>query len=119
VEFSIGTTYDTPYESLERIPTLLKTIVKNQEKVRFERAHFQGYGNSALTFEVYWVLSADSNVYMDIQQAINLAVFRTFEEEGIKLAHPSSTFHVEGLKELLAATGDDSAMPLRRVAGRR
>ena len=52
VEFSIGTTYDTPYESLERIPTLLKTIVKNQEKVRFERAHFQGYGNSALTFEV-------------------------------------------------------------------
>jgi small-conductance mechanosensitive channel len=120
VEFSIGTTYDTPYESLERIPTLLKTIVKNQEKVRFERAHFQGYGNSALTFEVvYWVLSADSNVYMDIQQAINLAVFRTFEEEGIKLAHPSSTFHVEGLKELLAATGDDSAIPLRRVAGRR
>ena len=32
--------------------------------------------------------------FMDIQQAINLALFRRFEEEGIEFAFPTRTVHV-------------------------
>ena len=33
------------------------------------------------------MLTADYNVYMDTQQAINLEIFRRFDEEKIELAH--------------------------------
>src|ERR687892_520628 len=48
-----------------------------EELVRFDRAHFARYGDFALIYEVvYWVLSADFNVSMDIQQRINLTLYR-------------------------------------------
>jgi small-conductance mechanosensitive channel len=52
--------------------------------VRFDRAHFAAYGDWALKFEVvYFVLDADFNKYMDIQQAINLKIKEEFEKNEI------------------------------------
>jgi len=100
VPFKIGVTYQTPRELLEKIPTILREAVeaRGSDKVRFDRSHFQAYGDFALTFEtVYYVLSPDFNVYMDCQQAINLAIHRRFEEEGIEFAYPTQTlFLVRG-----------------------
>jgi len=39
---------------------------------------------------VYFVDSPDYNLYMDTQHAINLAVFRCFDEHGIEFAHQAS-----------------------------
>ena len=59
------------------------------------RAHFKAYGDSSLDFEiVYWVKRPDYNTYMDIQQRINLEMFRRFGEEGIDFAYPTRTLHV-------------------------
>ena len=70
-------------------------IIEDQDLVRFDRAHFQGYGDFALTFEtVYYVLSPDYNVYMDIQQAINLEIYRQFEERQIRFAYPTQTLYL-------------------------
>jgi len=94
VPFKIGVTYQTPRETLEKIPQILREAVESlgEEKVRFDRSHFQGYGDFALTFEtVYYVLSPDYNVYMDCQQAINLRIHQRFEEEGIEFAYPTQT----------------------------
>jgi small-conductance mechanosensitive channel len=94
VSFKIGVTYQTPREKLEGIPTILREAVEAQgsDTVRFDRSHFQAYGDFALTFEtVYYVLSPDYNVYMDCQQAINLAIHGRFEEEGIEFAYPTQT----------------------------
>ena len=64
-------------------------------KVRFDRAHFQKYGDFALIFEiVYYVLSADYADYMDIQQAVNLEIYEVFEKEGIEFAYPTQTVYV-------------------------
>ena len=38
---SLAVTYDTPTETLERIPAMLQDIIELQEHTRFERAHFQ------------------------------------------------------------------------------
>lgn len=96
VVFSIGVTYQTPAEKLERIPGLIHEVVEAQEHVRFDRSHFASYGDSALNFEtVYYVESSDYAQHMDILQAVNLALFRRFEREGIEFAYPTQTLFLE------------------------
>jgi len=95
VVFTVGVTYNTPYEKLSAISTMLKSIVERQQLVRFDRAHFKEYGDSSLVYEVvYFVKSPEYNVYMDIQQAINLEIYRRFQEEGIEFAFPTRTLYV-------------------------
>ena len=94
VVFSLGVTYQTPAETLRAIPDILREAVQSQQQVRFDRAHFQKYGDFALIFEVvYYVLSADYNEYMDIQQAINLRIYERFDAEGIEFAYPTQTLY--------------------------
>ena len=96
VAFSFGITYQTAYEKLAAVPEMVRKIVEVQDPVRFDRAHFKGYGDSSLDFEVvYWVTTADYNTYMDIQQNINLELFKRFEEEGIEFAYPTRTVYLE------------------------
>jgi small-conductance mechanosensitive channel len=97
VLFSFGVVYQTPADTLERIPALVREIIEQQEHTRFDRAHFKAYGDSSLDFEVvYYVLDRDYNVYMDKQQAINFALFRRLESEGIEFAYPTRTLYVRG-----------------------
>ncbi|MCK0510632.1 mechanosensitive ion channel family protein [Aromatoleum buckelii] len=98
IAFQIGVTYDTPAERLEEIPGLIRAAIEAQQgKIRFDRAHFKGFGPSSLDFEaVYIVLSADFNVYMDVQQAINLQLVRAFAERDVEFAFPTQTLHVDG-----------------------
>ncbi len=92
VSFEIGVTYQTPRKKLERIPGMLKRIIEQQSKTRFDRAHFKSYGNFSLIFEtVYYVGVPDYNVYTDIQQAVNLGIHEAFEGEGIEFAYPTQT----------------------------
>lgn len=96
VVFSIGVTYDTTADKLEKLPGLLRETVEAQRPVRFDRAHFQKYGDFALVFEVvYWMLDPDYNRFMDVQQAINLAIYRRLQAEGIEFAFPTQTVHLQ------------------------
>jgi small-conductance mechanosensitive channel len=97
VVFSIGVTYQTTAAQLKRIPQMIRATVESQHPIRFDRSHFQSYGDSALMFEtVYYVLSPDYNVYMDIQQNINLTIYEQFAAEGIDFAYPTRTVFVAG-----------------------
>jgi small-conductance mechanosensitive channel len=96
VVFKLGVTYQTPHAKLQRIPDIIREAVEDQEPVRFDRSHFQGYGDFSLNFEtVYFVLKPDYNLYMDIQQAINLQIHARFEQEGIEFAYPTQTLYVQ------------------------
>ena len=118
VAFQFRVPYDTSLEQLRMIPAMVREIILNvpseqmetwrrmclQHKrdpegatlTRFDRAHFSTIGDSALHFEiVYYVYSADYNLYMDVQQYINLEILRRFSENGIRLALPARTVHVE------------------------
>lgn len=94
--FNLGVTYQTPHELLAQIPQMLKDIVSSRPYVRLDRAHFSGYGDFSLNFEiVYYILDADYTFYMDRQQEIYLAIFKKFEEEGIEFAYPTQTVFVQ------------------------
>jgi small-conductance mechanosensitive channel len=92
ISFTVNVDYDTPHEKVARIPTIFREAVEAQSPIRFDRAHFARYGDSALVFEVvYYVLSANYGVYMDVQQAVNLEILRRFAEEKIDFAYPART----------------------------
>jgi small-conductance mechanosensitive channel len=96
VVFSLGVTYQTPRDKVRQIPELLRDIIQSQQQVRFDRAHFSAFGDFALVFEiVYYVLAPDYNLYMDIQQAVNLAIQEQFEARNIEFAYPTQTLFLE------------------------
>lgn len=104
VVFTIGVTYQTPRAQLAAIPAMIREVVEAQDKTRFDRSHFKGYGAFSLDFEtVYYVTVPAFNDYMDAQQAINLAIHERFEEQGIEFAYPTQTLFVEKLAGLQTA----------------
>lgn len=93
--FTIGVTYDTPHEKLKKIPSIIKTVIDELEKTRFDRAHFSSYGDFSLNFEiVYYMLTPDYIDYMDAQQEINLYLYKEFKKEGIEFAFPTQTLYI-------------------------
>jgi small-conductance mechanosensitive channel len=96
IVFAFGVLYQTTADQLERIPAMVREIVERTPQARFDRAHFQKFGDSSLDFEVvFWMTDPDYNKYMDAQQAINLALVRRFEQEKIGFAYPTRSLFVE------------------------
>ena len=94
--FTLGVTYDTPPEKLERIPGLIQEIIESRENTSFERCFFLVFGDSALNFEtVYHMLVPDFQTYGETHHAINLEIFRRFGEEGIEFAYPTQKVYFE------------------------
>jgi small-conductance mechanosensitive channel len=92
--FNLDVTFDTPSESLARLPKMIEQIVTAQSSVKFDRSHIASFGESAIRIEtVYYVLDPDYKKYMDVQQAINLAVLERFSAERVKFAFPSRTVY--------------------------
>jgi small-conductance mechanosensitive channel len=115
VVFTLNVTYDTPADVMARVPGMIREIVEAQKPVKFDRSHFSAYADSWLSFEsVYYVLSAEYNVYMDVQQAIYLEVLRRFEREGIEFAFPSRTIYMN----TPASTGSVSSLRPPQPTGR-
>jgi len=105
VVFSFGIRYETPIEQVGALGSVMKDIITGIENTRFDRAHFQKFGPSSLDFEVvYIVLSSDFNVYMDIQQRINLALMQACSERDIHFARPTTIMHLGS--EVKVATSD-------------
>lgn len=119
IVFSIGVTYETPADKLARIPAMLKQIIEAQgDKSRFDRAHLRSFGDFAINYEVvHWVQSADYNVYMDVQQDINLAIIECFANEGIEFAYPTQMLHLYQSPEMAARIAGRGQEALRHGGG--
>ncbi len=90
VVVAFGLDHSTPADRLEAIPELLRGWLDGRDDVRFDRAHLVRLGEASFDFEaVYFVLSPDYLLHMNVQQDILLRLLRRFEKEGIELAHPA------------------------------
>jgi small-conductance mechanosensitive channel len=96
VVIGFGVTYNMTAEQLRRVPDIVRTLVKKHEpKIRFDRIHFNAFGQADLKFElVYFVLDSDYDLHMDIQQAILFDMFETFNHEKISFAQPTPTIQI-------------------------
>lgn len=122
IAFAFGITYETPLDQVEALPRLVRDIIDAQPEVRFDRAHFKSFGASSLDFEVvYYVLDNDYRKYMDIQQAINLAIARCLQARHIDFAYPTQTLHLVGAMPASGcvqppASGDQTVPEARKPA---
>lgn len=92
VEFKVGVTYDTSTAKLKKIPKLISQIFEKIESTELKRVHFESFGDFSLNIEIVYVLKdKDYDVYMDVQQTINLGIKDSFEKEGIEFAYPTQT----------------------------
>jgi small-conductance mechanosensitive channel len=104
IVFTFGVTYDTPLDQVEAIPGLVRSVVQAQPQTRFDRAHFKAFGASSLDYEVVYIVEDPSfNVYMDLQQAINLGLMREFAARGVQFAFPTQTVHLASVPTGFAA----------------
>lgn len=96
VVFSLGVTYQTGLSRLKEIPAVIKNVIESIEDTAFDRAHFFSYGDFSLVFEVvYYVIGADYNKYMDIQQEINFRIKEEFEKRAVEFAYPTQTLFID------------------------
>lgn len=95
IVFTFRVTYQTNIDHVREIPEIVRNAINNQDRVAFDRAHLRSFDESCMTYEaVYMVESADYNVYMDIQQAINLEILEAFTSRGIQFAYPTRTVYM-------------------------
>ena len=98
VVFKFGVIYDTTPQQLTQIPDLIAEIINNTRHATCDRAHFAGYGEYSLDFEVvYFIDTNDYSVYMDAQQEINLAIKSKFSDLGIEFAFPTQVNYFDVL----------------------
>ncbi len=95
IVFGFGVIYQTPVEKITLVKKIVKEIIDALPQARLDRVHFKEYGDFSLNFEVvYFVNSPDFNTYMDVQETINLELFKRFKQEGIEFAYPTQTLFV-------------------------
>jgi small-conductance mechanosensitive channel len=91
VVYKLGIVYETPREKIKAVAGIIERAIRAHDKIRFDRSHFVSYGDFSLNYEaVFYVLDPAYNVYMDIQQAINLQIHEEFEKLGIEFAYPTT-----------------------------
>ena len=96
VVFGFGLEYKTSVAKLEKIKKIVEGVVKKEKHSTLDRVHFKGFGDSSLDFEVvYYVDSNDYNIYMDVQEKINLGIKGLIEKEGVSFAFPSRTVYTK------------------------
>lgn len=95
IVFTFGVAYDTTPEQAEAIPGVVRKLIEAQPQLRFDRAHFKAFGASSLDYEVVYIVEDPAfNVYMDLQQSINLGLLREFKAMGVEFAFPTRTVHI-------------------------
>jgi small-conductance mechanosensitive channel len=91
VHFMLGVAYETPPDTLDRIPAILKEIAE-AEGASAKRNGFNGFGASTLDYEyIVEFPSGDWNVVHPGRDRIATAILRRFAQEGISLPYPTQT----------------------------
>jgi len=107
IEFKLGITYSATPEQAATLPQIIKRVIESHEQVKFDRAHFTGFGESSLDFVVVYIMqTANYGVYMDTQQAINIALMKEFADLGVEFAFPTRTVILEQAQQ---SSGDAPA----------
>lgn len=110
IVFKFGVTYDTTPEQAEAISGIVTRLVQSNPLLRFDRAHFVGFGENSLDYEVvYTVTDPAYGLYMDAQQALNLQLMRELSALGVSFSSPTRTVFIAPGSQASALT--DTAPP--------
>ena len=87
IDFKIAVPYATDHGLLEALPALLKAQIAGREQVRFDRAALTNLADKGVEYSVvYWVLSPEYSLYVQLHQAILLAILREMKAAGYTIS---------------------------------
>ena len=95
---SIGITYDTPPEKVEKAVHIIREIVENHEGMKEDfppRVFFNGFNESSLNIQI--IIWYHPPNYWDLQAWVQnafLEIMRRFEAENIEFAFPTRTLYM-------------------------
>lgn len=112
IAFRFVVAYGATAGQVQAIVAAVRTHIGSIENARFDRAHLFQFVERGLEFEVvYYVLSADYNVYMDIQQDINLAIMHAVHGQGLEFGRSEMRVHRPEPAQDTANPSPDTANP--------
>jgi len=89
--FTIGVAYETPPETLARIPAILTELVEAQGG-KAARAGFESFGASSLDFSLLVdVQGKDWGIAHPLRDRLMVAIIKRFAQEGISIPYPTQT----------------------------
>lgn len=96
VKFSVGVTYETSADQMDKLVKDIKILLLNHEDVDqdFHLVNFTDFGSSSLDILVYYFTrTTDWSDHLSLRQEINLAIMRLVENSGLSIAFPSRTVY--------------------------
>lgn len=126
IAFRFVVAYGATGEQALGIVTDVRSYIESLGNARYDRAHLLQFAERGLEFEVvYYVLSADYNVYMDLQQDINLAIMEAVHSRGLEFGRSEMRLHRTGRNVETSADDrppsapghDSDQLPAPREAG--
>ena len=110
IVFKLGVTYSTTPEQAEAIPEIVRRLVEDNDKLRINRVHFQGFGDSLLDYEVAYIVKEPGyNTFVDAQQTLNL--MRELAALGVDFAFPTRTVFLVPGSDAGTAAGEGAGNP--------
>lgn len=99
---TIGVTYETTADQMEKATSEIKQIISNDPDVdpEFIVVNFSDFGDSSLDITViYFVKGIDYKEYLATKERINLAIMRKLEELGLSIAFPTRSIYIESIPD--------------------
>jgi small-conductance mechanosensitive channel len=91
LSFMIGVAYETPPDTLARIPAMLTEIVEG-EGGKVARAGFESFGASSLDFALQFDVPGDDwATAHDMRNRMLVTLMKRFATEGISIPYPTQT----------------------------
>jgi small-conductance mechanosensitive channel len=89
IVFKLAIALDTPARQAAWVSGMLRQVIEGRDGIKFDRAHLQRIGESALEYEVVYIVQrADYVFYMDQQQDMLLQIMRRLDDAGIDFGMP-------------------------------
>ena len=97
IVMKLSVIYQTPVETLKRIPEMVKAVVEAHEHCQLFRCALSNFSPSSLDFDVqYDARQRDYDRIVADRQSIMLGILDAFAAAGIKFAYPTQTSFTAG-----------------------
>jgi small-conductance mechanosensitive channel len=114
ISFALSVTYETPPDTLARIPAMLREMGE-AENVKVARAGFEAFGASSLDFMfIFDVPGSDWSIAHPTRDRLMVTIMERFAAEGINLAYPTQTTYTAAPDGKLIMPYPD-VQPVKRV----
>ncbi len=97
VQMTLGISYETTPEQIERLVARLREMLQAHPQVDTQEnllVHFTDFGESSLQLLVqYFTFATQRGPHLAVREEINLAIMRLLDELGIEIAFPTRTVY--------------------------